>query len=399
MDSWPISADRARAMYASGRADVAARRLARMWAKVFAAGLMPRRWVTLEVTGRRSGRRTRFPLGMARLDGHWYLVPMLGERCNWVQNVRAAHGQVILRHGRAVRCQLTELPVGERPPVLKSYLQQVPGARPHIPVSRDADVGAFTAIAERYPVFLVQPAADSAAPGRAAVAAGRAGLSPRRRRRRRWILGAGAALAVLIVAAVAAAIELGPSAAALRLPPGRVSAPSGQLDGTWHVAGPSLAGFRVQESVLGLHNFVGGQTTAVTGTLVIAHDTVTAARFRVDLAAVKVGGKTQPQFAASLGTRRHPVAVFTLARAVTLSQAFSAGRAVTVAARGELMMNGARRPVTVTLTARRNGPELQAAGSIPVSFARWGIARPAGFGPLGSLASSGEAEFLVLLRR
>ena len=27
------------------------------------------------------------------VDGHWYLVPMLGERCNWVQNVRAANGR------------------------------------------------------------------------------------------------------------------------------------------------------------------------------------------------------------------------------------------------------------------------------------------------------------------
>ena len=85
MDSWPISADRARSMYASGHADAAARRLARLWAKVFALGLMPRRWVTLEVAGRRTGQPTRFPLGMARADGRWYLVPMLGERCNSVR--------------------------------------------------------------------------------------------------------------------------------------------------------------------------------------------------------------------------------------------------------------------------------------------------------------------------
>lgn len=156
MDSWPISGDRARAMYASGRADATARRLARMWAVVFSLGLAPRRWVTLEVVGRRSGQPTRFPLGMARLDGRWYLVPMLGERCNWVRNVRAAHGRVTVRHGRAVHCRLAELPVSDRPPVLKRYLQQVPGARPHIPVSRHADVDEFAAIAPHYPVFLVE---------------------------------------------------------------------------------------------------------------------------------------------------------------------------------------------------------------------------------------------------
>ena len=47
-------------------------------AVVLGAGLLPRRWVTLEVVGRRTGRVTRFPLGMADWHGDWYLVSMLG---------------------------------------------------------------------------------------------------------------------------------------------------------------------------------------------------------------------------------------------------------------------------------------------------------------------------------
>lgn len=89
------------------------------------------------------------------MDGRWFLVPMLGGQCNWVQNVRAADGRVIIRHGRAVACTIAEIPVGDRPPVLKRYLQKVPGARPHIPVSRDAEITEFAAIAARYPVFLI----------------------------------------------------------------------------------------------------------------------------------------------------------------------------------------------------------------------------------------------------
>ena len=92
MSSWPLSDDTLRAMYRGGHAGPAARRFARAWAAVFALGLLPKRWVTLEVTGRRSGRTTRFPLGMADWNRQWYLVPMLGEHCNWVQNVRAAGG-------------------------------------------------------------------------------------------------------------------------------------------------------------------------------------------------------------------------------------------------------------------------------------------------------------------
>jgi hypothetical protein len=146
--------------YPGGRADNRARRSARLWAAVIARGLMPRRWVTLEVAGRRSGRVTRFPLGMADRDGQWYLVSFLGEHCNWVQNVRAADGRATLRGGRAVACRLVEVPVSERPPIIKRYLQKVPGGRPHIPVSRHAPVTGFGAIAARYPVFRVVPSRD-----------------------------------------------------------------------------------------------------------------------------------------------------------------------------------------------------------------------------------------------
>jgi hypothetical protein len=149
--------DRLRSMYPGGRADARARRYARLWSAVFGLGLAPRRWVSLEVPGRRSGRTVCFPLGMADWDGQWYLVPMLGERCNWVQNVRAAGGRAVLRHGRAVACRLAEVPVTERPVILKRYLQQVPGARPHVPVSRRAPAADFAAVAPRYPVFQVSP--------------------------------------------------------------------------------------------------------------------------------------------------------------------------------------------------------------------------------------------------
>jgi F420H(2)-dependent quinone reductase len=156
MANWTFSDDNLRAMYAGGRAGPAARRFARLWAAVFGLGLLPRRWVTLEVRGRRSGRLVRFPLGMTDWRGRFYLVPMLGESCNWVRNVRAADGRATVRRRRAVACRLVEVPVDERPPILKAFLEQVPGARPHIPVDRYAPVAAFAAIAARYPVFRVE---------------------------------------------------------------------------------------------------------------------------------------------------------------------------------------------------------------------------------------------------
>jgi hypothetical protein len=91
-------------MYAGQRGNATARRYARFWSAVFAAGVVPGRWVTLEVRGRTSGRLVRFPLGYAELDGARYLVSMLGQECNWVKNVRAAKGHVTLRHRRAEQC-------------------------------------------------------------------------------------------------------------------------------------------------------------------------------------------------------------------------------------------------------------------------------------------------------
>ncbi|MET8162595.1 nitroreductase/quinone reductase family protein [Sphaerisporangium sp. NPDC005289] len=159
-----ISDDRLRAMYKGGRGDATARRFARAWAGLLGTGLFGQRWVTLEVVGRRTGRITRFPLGMADWQGEWYLVSMLGEDCNWVRNVRAAGGAATIRHGRARACRLVEVPVERRAHILKRYLRKVPGARPHIPVDRNAPLAELQAIAARYPAFRVEPVDVSGAP-------------------------------------------------------------------------------------------------------------------------------------------------------------------------------------------------------------------------------------------
>ena len=98
---------------------------------------------------------TRFPIGLAYFDGRTYAASMLGEGCNWVKNVRAAQGRAVLRHGRPRECLLAEVAVEERAPILKCYVEQVPGARPHIPVDRGEPVSAFEKIAVTVPVFLV----------------------------------------------------------------------------------------------------------------------------------------------------------------------------------------------------------------------------------------------------
>ena len=147
-------------MYRGGRPRALARVLNRMSARQFAAGLLaPRRAVTLEVVGRRSGATVAVPLVVTAYDGHDYLVPMLGGHANWVRNVRAAGGRAVLcRRGR-VPVRLTEIDVSRRAPILRRFLDVAPGARPHVPVDRKAPLAAFDRIAADYPVFRVDPEA------------------------------------------------------------------------------------------------------------------------------------------------------------------------------------------------------------------------------------------------
>lgn len=130
-----------------------------MWAAVGSAGFLSDRLVTLEVVGRKSRRVVSLPLVVAVVDGQRYLVSMLGNDASWVKNVRAAEGHAILRSRVRVPVFLEELPAAERPSILKAYLQRAPGARPHIPVDKDADLAEFSRIAAAFPVFRVNSTA------------------------------------------------------------------------------------------------------------------------------------------------------------------------------------------------------------------------------------------------
>jgi hypothetical protein len=143
-------------LYQGGRPNRWARLQNRLAAIQFSTGLLaPGHWVTLEVTGRRTGRRISFPLVVTGHAGERYLVAMLGPDTNWVRNVRAAGGRAVLRHHGREAILLAETDPGVRPPILRRYLQLAPGARAHLPVDRRAPREEFARIAERYPVFRI----------------------------------------------------------------------------------------------------------------------------------------------------------------------------------------------------------------------------------------------------
>ena len=149
------SGDFRRWLYRGQRPNWIARILNRATAAVASSGVASNYLVTLEVTGRKSGRMFSLPLVMAIVDGQRYLVSMLGDNVQWVHNVRAASGRAVLRSGGREEIQLEEVPADERAPILKAYLQRAPGARPHVPVNKDAALAEFQGVAAAFPIFRV----------------------------------------------------------------------------------------------------------------------------------------------------------------------------------------------------------------------------------------------------
>lgn len=137
-------------------------RIGRFWSRLYAwvsgLGLVPRMLLTLQTNDRSSGRVNSTILVVATHEGQRYLVSMLGEGSEWVKNVRAAGGAASIKRGRLQPVQLTEIPPRERASILKAWAQVATSGRRHLPVSHDAPISAFEAIAGDYPVFRIDQA-------------------------------------------------------------------------------------------------------------------------------------------------------------------------------------------------------------------------------------------------
>jgi deazaflavin-dependent oxidoreductase (nitroreductase family) len=121
------------------------------------AGLPPRSMASLEVPGRASGRSRANPVVLVTVEGNRYLVSMLGTRSDWVKNVEAAHGDAVIRQGRRRRVHLALVPPEQRAPALREYVRIATSGRRHFPLPVGAPLSEFAAIAERYPVYRIDP--------------------------------------------------------------------------------------------------------------------------------------------------------------------------------------------------------------------------------------------------
>jgi len=135
--------------------------LERVFNRAFGAlvgmGLAPRDYYLLQVRGRKSGRVYGTPVSLVSLHGVLFLVAPRG-RTQWVRNAEVSNEIVLKRGSRHRRFRLRALADADKPPVLSTYLDRYRSVvQRYFPLPAGAPTHAFAAIAERYPVFELQP--------------------------------------------------------------------------------------------------------------------------------------------------------------------------------------------------------------------------------------------------
>ena len=169
------------------------------------------------------------------------------------------------------------------------------------------------------------------------------------------------------------------------------------LAGTWKVASGSEAGYRVDEVLNGTNVTVTGRTSEVTGSFTISADGLTLdhADLSVDVASIATDNNSRDHYFRdqALHASEHPTATFTLTAPVTLAQAPRSGEVVEAKALGTLTIAGVSNEVTFSVQVKSSGETAEIAGSIPVTFADYGVEAP----NLGfvSVEPTGAVEFAL----
>ena len=169
------------------------------------------------------------------------------------------------------------------------------------------------------------------------------------------------------------------------------------LSGEWTATDGSFAGYRVDEVLNDTDVTVVGRTDDVTGTFTVDGLTLTAAEITVDVASIETDSSSRDAYFRDMALRtgEHPTATFTLTGPVTAASTPAVGEVQSVTATGELTIAGVTREVTVDLEAVLNEGSGQVAGSIPITFADFGVEAP----NLGfvSVEPEGFVEFSLVI--
>ncbi len=173
------------------------------------------------------------------------------------------------------------------------------------------------------------------------------------------------------------------------------------IDGTWNATNDSTVGYRVTEDFVGgLTNAEAvGRTNDVKGSLTIAGTTVTGSDFTADMTTVKSNrsGRDGQFQGRIMDTAQFPTATFQFSGPIELGSVPKTGETITQPATGKLTLHGTTRDVSFDVKARDDGDKISVQGSIPITFADYGIPNPSN--AVVSTRDHGTLEFLLVFEK
>jgi polyisoprenoid-binding protein YceI len=175
-------------------------------------------------------------------------------------------------------------------------------------------------------------------------------------------------------------------------------------DGTWQVSddGSSYVGYRVREQLAFLNspNEAVGQSTAVTGTMEVAGDTVEAVKIEADLTQLKSDEPRRDNAIRQRGleSERYPTATLELAEPIQLESTPAQGEEVRGQGKGRLTVHGVTREVDLDLGGLWNGSTIQVVGQLPVKMSDFQIQAPR-FGPVVSIEDGLAIDLNLVFER
>jgi polyisoprenoid-binding protein YceI len=236
----------------------------------------------------------------------------------------------------------------------------------------------------------------------------------RTHRLRWWVTGAVAVVVVLAVASPFVYIHFieGLAPAKLTLPrtannagTGSTSGTSkgsrtsaGTVAGTWNVGPGSVAGYRVDEVLIGQHATAVGRSTEVSGSITISGTTVAEGDFTVNMASVTSDqSQRNAQFDGRImDVAMYPTATLRLSTPIALGTVPVTGSTAHYSATGTLTMHGVTRSVTFAVAAERLAGSIDVLADVQIRFSAWNIANPS-IGGFVTTADSGTLEVLLHL--
>ena len=234
------------------------------------------------------------------------------------------------------------------------------------------------------------------------------------RRFRKWFIAGVIVVVVLAIGGPYVFIHFieGPAPAKLVLPKGQGAAAGSsksgatvdltKLDGTWNVGAGSVAGYRVQEVLIGQNSTAVGRTGRDLGVRHPCRQSRSAkATFTVNMASVVSDqSERNAQFDGRImDVSDYPTAKFVLSGPISLAGGLVTGGSKQYTATGTLTMHGVTKSVTFPVSVEvTSGSAVYVLADVPIVFANWDISNPS-VGGFVTTKSTGTLEVLLHLVR